>query len=368
MGITYRMMCIAAVLLAGAMVAQAQLGGQEVTATISGLFRDANTSQYHNTTLDLVAELEQPSGAWELVADEEYEVEATLDDNEGDRVVEVIALDPDGEIVDHAAADPPVSTLTASGTFTAGQVYALGLSIEAEGSIAANGDATGKIIVRYTWGDPPEPPEAGLVVEVLDMTQGGAGTPTYAVVEIWPPGEPQSMQWTSTDGQGKATFTDLAAGDWIVHVCGIGTTGACDYEFDRVVVRHKTVLESARVWMHREINGKVWFKDDQGQVVGGNPTGVTISLLRGGVPVDMVGYVVNPTANPDGSYSYQVYSEALVADDYVVRGAYGEATADEDVVYPNACGQALPQEHFTHRKPGAHQAVAGPDLVFIVDE
>lgn len=122
---TYRVVCIAAVLCASILSAEAQLGCQDLTGTISGLFREANSSQFYNTTLDLVAEAYQPTGAWELVADEEYDFEVTLDDNEGDHVGEVTIRDPEGEIIDRATADPPVSTLTASGTFTAGQVHPL---------------------------------------------------------------------------------------------------------------------------------------------------------------------------------------------------------------------------------------------------
>ncbi len=364
-------MCIAVVLSTSVLVAEGQLGGQEVTATICGLFRDADTGQCHHTTLDLVAELEQPTGAWELVADEEYEVEVTLADSEGSRVTEVTALDPEGEIVDQVTADPPASTLTASGTFMVAQSWKLDISFEATGRIGSDGTATAEVkltIKTIEPGEQPAPPETKLVIEALDMSQGGAGAPTYAIVEIWPPDDPQSMQWTSTDGQGKATFTGISRGQWIVHIIGIGLGGACDYEFSSVVVIHATKLESARIWQHRPIAGKLWFKDDAGQVVGGYPGEVTLELLQGGEPVEAVTPMVNTTANPDGSYPYSVPSQFLIAGDYVLRASLGQSTDNKNVTYPNHCAHALPQAHFTHRAPGAHAQVEGPELVIIVDD
>ncbi|MGD9494741.1 MAG: hypothetical protein AB7Y46_00395 [Armatimonadota bacterium] len=96
MKLMQRTICTAVVLLASVLVADAQLAGQDVTATISGLFRDADTNQYHNRTLDLVEEVTEPTGDWELVAYEDYDVEASLDDSEGDRIAEVTIRDPEG--------------------------------------------------------------------------------------------------------------------------------------------------------------------------------------------------------------------------------------------------------------------------------
>lgn len=369
------MVLVTIVVLASVLAANAQLGCQDLTATVSGRFREANSNQFYTTTLDLVSEYLQPTGAWELVTDEEYEFEVTLDDNQGDHVGRVTILDPEGEIIDEATADPPASTLTASGSFTAGQLYALRYVLEAKLVCKPGDEPSVEVVWKWVADPPPDPPPAEpptkLEVAILDMTEGAPGIPIPSfVVEIWPEGHQELNRWKTTNMQGVAVFSGIDPGEWVVHVVGIGATGACHYEFDSMLVLHETNVETLSFWRHGEINGKVWFKDDQGQVVGGNPAGVTISLVRGGVLVDMVGYVVNPTANPEGSYPYQVYRQeaSLVADNYVVRGSYEGTTVDEDVTYPNHCSTALPAPFFTHLTPGAHQAVAGPDLVFIVDE
>jgi hypothetical protein len=362
-------MCIAVVLPTSVLVAEGQLGGQEVTATICGLFRDADTGQYHNTTLDLVAELEQPTGAWELVADEEYEVEVTLDDNQGEHVGRVTILDPEGEVIDEANADPPAATLTASGSFAAGRVYTLGYVPEVKVIWKPGDELSVEVGWKWVADPPPAEPPTKLEVGILDMTEGAPGIPIPSfVVEIWPEGHQELNRWKTTNMQGVAVFSGIDPGKWVVHVVGTGATGACDYEFSSVVVKHATKLESARIWQHRPIAGKLWFKDDAGQVVGGYPGEVTLELLQGGEPVEAVTPMVNTTANPDGSYPYSVPSEFLIAGDYVLRASLGQSTDNKNVTYPNHCANALPQAHFTHRAPGAHVQVEGPELVIIVDD
>ena len=305
-----------------------------------------------------------------MVADEEYDFEVTLDDTEGDRVAAVTIVDPEDEIVDEATADPPASTLTASGTFTAGQVYTLAWNIDVHVDMDADGNVTVGIKVGCTWEDPPPPPPTQLVVSVLDMTQGGAGTPAYAIVEIWPPDEPTNKDWTTTDGEGKATFTGIDPGEWVVRVIGSGPEGACDYEFDSVVVIHTTNVEHAHVWTHWPIGGKVWFKNELGEVIPGNPYGVTLVLLEDGEAVETAIEVVGTTQNQDGSYTYSVSPVAgsLPVGDFVLRATYQGTTYNHNVTYPNDCAQVLPQDHFTHVGPGAHSQVDGGDFTFIIEE
>lgn len=201
------------------------------------------------------------------------------------------------------------------------------------------------------------------------MTLGAPGTPAGAVVvEIWPTGHQELSQWTETNQQGVAVFSGIDPGEWILHIVAFGPSGACEYEFDSLVVLHETTARTARIWQHHPIAGVLWFKNAEGQVIAGDPWNVSLVLLEGGEPVGAVTPMVNTTANPDGSYPYSVPSEFLLAGDYALRASLGEATVNENVSYPNGCGAALGAPFYTHRAPGAHAQVEGPDLVLVIDE
>jgi len=201
------------------------------------------------------------------------------------------------------------------------------------------------------------------------MTGGGEGAvPESAMAEIWPVGEPESNQFQMIDFEGTATFSDLAPGEWVVRVVGLGPSGYCDYELGKVVVINETNVVDARVWSHWPIGGKVWFKNEFGQVIAGNPYGVTLVLLKDGEPVEAVTPTVGTTQNQDGSYTYSVPSEFLLSDDYVLRATFGETTYNEDVTYPNDCAVRAPEPPFTHHAPGAHSQVEGPDFTFTIAE
>jgi len=349
----------------------------ELTATVSGLFRDADTGQFHSTTLDIRAEAQEPTGAWEFVADEEYDVVVTLQDTEAQRVRKVTIRDPEGEIVDQATADPPVSALTASGSFRAVRTCPVDWESGLTGKWDGVNGLSVELFIKATW-EPPPPPSSPpppdptvLIVGVRDMTQGPPGVvPGSAIVEIWPVGEPQNKDWTTIDWDGNAAFYSMDPGEYTVRVIGMGPDGACDYEFDSVVVIHTTTVEYARVWIHWPIGGKVWFKDELGQVIPGNPYGVTLVLLEDGEPVENADAMVGTTQNQDGSYTYSVQPVAgsLPVGDFVLRATYQGTTLNNNVTYPNDCAQVLPQDYFTHVGPGAHSQVDGGDFTFIIEE
>ena len=351
---------------------EAQYGAIDPSATLSGLFLDADTQQLHNTTLDLIAELTSPTGAWELVQGEEYEFQVTIEDTEGARVSSITLRDPTEQLVDQATADPPASMLAAGGVFEAETA----MRVASAGNIGfgytkgPNGEETWSVTGEYSWEPEPLRRPTQLIVSVRDMTAGGEGSvPQGGIVGIWRPEDPASILWEGLDWEGKATFEGIARGEWIVRVVGVGPGGACDYEFESVAVIRKTVIEHERVWQHQPITGKVWFKNELEEVVAGDPWAVALVLLQNGQPVSGVAPSVRTSQDPnDGSYTYTVPSEFLIAGDYVLRASFDQTTLNEDVSYPDHCSTYLPQVVYTHRAPGAHQQVEGPGFVFTIED
>ncbi|MGI5816469.1 MAG: hypothetical protein ACOX9R_00055 [Armatimonadota bacterium] len=367
----HRAMYVKLTVLVGAVAAEAQYGAIDPSATLSGLFLDGDTQQVHNTTLDLIAELENPTGTWELIEDEEYEFEVTIEDTEGSRVSSITLRDPTGQLVDQATADPPASTLGASGEFEVQLAMRLDFEFTTEIRIDAEGNVTFVFGVKAKEAEDPPPLEpTKLVVAVRDFTLGGAGTPAIgSIVEIWPAADPTSKLMTGVSFQGEATFQGIAPGEWIVRVIGVGPSGACEYEFNSVAVIRETTVKDAPVWQHQPITGRVWFKNELEEVVPGHPGAVTMTLLQNGQPVGAVTPSVGTSQNPnDGSYTYVVPSESLIAGDYVLRASFDQTTLNEDVSYPNHCNTYLPQVVYTHRAPGAHRPVEGPGFVFTIED
>ncbi|MCS6862474.1 MAG: hypothetical protein NZT92_19400, partial [Abditibacteriales bacterium] len=107
-------MVIPLLLLASATNVQAQIEGQTVEQTMTGLFEDAATGQRQTLTLDLVNPELNPPGDWVTIDTETYLIHLDAYDDYS-RLEGLILTDENGNVLDQVAADPPVSALHAVG-------------------------------------------------------------------------------------------------------------------------------------------------------------------------------------------------------------------------------------------------------------
>lgn len=101
-------------LLASATNVQAQIEGQTVEQTMTGLFEDAATGQRQTLTLDLLNPELNPPGDWVTIDTETYLIHLDAYDDYS-RLEGLILTDENGNVLDQVAADPPVSALHAVG-------------------------------------------------------------------------------------------------------------------------------------------------------------------------------------------------------------------------------------------------------------
>ncbi|MGD9494740.1 MAG: hypothetical protein AB7Y46_00390 [Armatimonadota bacterium] len=269
--------------------------------------------------------------------------------------------------MDQATADPPASTLTASGIFTAGQMYALAWKPKVTIVIDEEGNVEVRLEVVI---EPDEAAPASMLIGVRDMSQGSPGVPALAQVKAWHVDHPTNAKTGYTNFEGKVTFTNISpSGSWVVRVSGAQT---CEYEFRLEVQPHQvSEFDQFRICQHWPIGGKVWFKNELGQVIAGDPYSVTLVLVENGDPVDNADETVTPTQNPDGSYTYSVqpYAGSLPVGDFDLRAYYpGEDMQTHPVTYLNDCYTQMPWADYSHKSPGAHSQVEGPSFTFTIEQ
>jgi hypothetical protein len=348
-GTRWMVLPVAALLGSGAR--QAQLPHQEVCATIAGVFEDARTAQQEYLELDLLDEDNWPEGDWQLVEDETYTVSATMSDEEYSRVGYVAIYDPEDQLVDEAAADPPTTTLGAEGDFVATATMAFDWSLEP----THNPDCTWslKLVIKPR----PEPPIPVRTIKV-QVLEGGTGGPPQqgASVSIWPQGHPENTETHEVDNQGWAEFTDVAQGQWMIRAW---SPEHCHLQKGPELVRKRGSLKEAfRVYLHFGIRGKLFITGQAG------PGDIEMTLLQGDTVIDTG--TVAQQQNEDGS-CYYYFSCPQPAGGYTTRAYYpgNQATDEDPVTVPDECTAAhsdVDGGGLTVLLPGAHSLVTGPVL------
>jgi hypothetical protein len=345
-----RWMVVPVALLLGCGVGRAQLPHHEVSATIAGVFEDAGTSQQEYLELDLLDEDNWPEGDWQLVEDETYDVSATMSDEEYSRIAYVAIYDPSSQLVDDASADPPTTTLTAEGEFTATATMAW----KPKFRFVHKADCTWEWEIGIE--PPPEPPVPVRTIKVQVLDGGTANPLQGAMVSAWPEGHPEQTETHEVDNQGWAEFTDVAQGQWMLKAT---FQEHCNLQKGPYVIRKRGSLkETFRLFGHAGIRGKLTINGP------GDPNDVEITLRQGGNAVQSG--TVDPQQNPDGTYNYEVPMPPI-AGQYTVRARHtpSETTDEEPVTVPDQCTPAHPDVdggNITVLVTGAHTLVTGPDL------
>jgi len=342
----------------------AQLDHHEFMATLSGVLLNADTGQQQNVTLDLLAEAENPTGNWYFVAGETYSATASMTDASYSRVSRVALYDPDGALINEATADPPTTHLTTTGSFLRAATKKVTVEFQAEHKERC------EYIIRVIFKEVPPPPPQGATLNMVVADGSQSNKPLQgAVVAIWPDGHPDQRQQILTNAEGLATFAGVTPGQYMAEVSGPGQR--CVIRRGPYQLRERfTCYGVALSWPHCGINGKVWFHNQQGQTVPGQPDRVQVELLQGGQSKGNL--LVGTQQQPDGSYPYSgPPGGPPPAGQYTVKATFtpGMGPPQEQqhpVTVPDECGPAHPNVDggMTVVNPGAHTAVQGPEFTF----
>jgi hypothetical protein len=348
----------------------AQLAHHEVTFTLSGVFLNADTGQQQNGTLDLLAEAENPTGNWYLIAGQTYSATASMTDASYGRISRVALYGPDGALLDEATSAPPTAHLTATGTFRAVQAMKVSGKIGIKHTANCHWEITGEVTIsREPPPQPPQPQGGTINVVVADGTNPAVLRVQGATVAVWIDGHPDEKQEKLTDAQGLATFPNMASGKYLTEVRGPGQRCVIrrgPYQLRKNAQLNEVVLS----WPHCGITGKVWFKNQQGQTVPGPADKVKVELFQGGQSKG--GLVVGTQPQADGSYPYSgPPGGPPAAGSYTVKATFTPGMGapqerQQPVTVPDECGPAHPDQDggTTVMNPGAHAAVPGPEFTF----
>jgi hypothetical protein len=339
----------------------AQLLHHEVSATVSGVFLDANTGQQVSTTLDLFAEEENPTGDWYYVPGEEYAASGTFSDSQYSRVAGLTLCDPQGAVIAEAAADPAVPRLTA-----AARIVIVEAEIKPGVKVRWEHDFRCNHRVVFVFTRVPAQPGTILVVVVDGSQPGGRVQDASVNVQVHnKPGEGPGQ--IVTDVNGLVTFNDVPSGWYTISVAS-GQTWCALRRGPWKLQPQGTLNEGVALWPHWPIRGKVRFRNAQGQVVPGDPWSVTVRTYQG---QELKETLQLGEADPDGSYPYES-TDHIVSGAYTVKATFTPAEGDPqeqsgEAVVPNDCLRDHPNldgATTAVNSAGAHAVVQGPAFTF----
>ncbi len=337
--------------------AQAQIEGQTVTQTATGVFEDAGTGQRQYLTLDLLDPELNPPGDWVTVSTETYTLNADVYDTYG-RLNGLTLTDENGNILDQKTADPPVGELHAQG------LRIFGIPISIGGTIGASHTVTGpaKCTWTFTIGVTIQPaPRPTLVAKVIN---GKSNTPiSGAWVYFFRSSRPNEVQSLQTDATGMAELVVSKASDWMMEVRLQVSWAFCNVKKGPYTLKSTKVTDSFVLYPHGVVEGKVSF---QGGGYG-DPAQVEIVEVQNGATAQ-----VDPVPNPDGSYTY-TFPFPFSAGSYTLRATYrptGEVK-QSTVTVPDNCtlAQTDPRRGISYAldPKGAHsEKISGPAFTFTV--
>jgi hypothetical protein len=342
----------------------AQLLHHEVRATVSGAFLDANTGQQVNTTLDLFAEEENPTGDWYYVPGEQYSASATFSDTQYSRVAGLTLCDPQGAVIAEAAADPPVPSLSASAGFVVvSPQIKPAVKIEGKHDLDCHWTVTITVTIE---GTPPAP--GTIVITVLDGSQQPPRPSEGVPVTAWQVNKPDIRGGDATDAQGVATIPNMAFGVYMIQVSPL-FPGCVVTRGPAQLPKGGILGDAVGLWPHWPIRGKVWFRNAQGQVVPGDRSSVTVRTYQG---QELKETLQLGEADPDGSYPYES-TDHIQSGAYTVKATFTPAEGDPqeqsgEAIVPNDCLRDHPNLDGATavNSAGAHAVVQGPAFTFTI--
>ncbi len=344
-------MVIPLLLLASATKAQAQVEGQTVAMTLTGLFEDAATGQQQSLTLDLVNPELNPPGDWVTLPTEPYLTGLDAYDNYS-RLEELTLTNESGDVLDRVVATPPAAALHV----WAWQIFGSRYRPQPGFTINYNTrDGTAIVGFVITFVPAPNPK---LTAKVSGRFPSGQAQPLVgARVRFYRRSRPNDVQIGETDNSGVATLEVSEANDWMMEVYMAISNSWCSVQKGPIQLKGKMeATVNFTLYQHQLTEGKIVF---QGQGIG-EPSQVTVEALQGGNVV--ANGVVDTIANPDGSYTYR-FPYPLTAGTYTVKGTYANQVQESPLTVPDECTRD--QNPFTALDPkGPHSKVTGPTLTF----
>jgi len=307
-------MLVPSILLVSATNVQAQIEGQTIEETATGLFEDAGTGQQQTLTLDLLNPELNPPGDWVTIDTETYLLHLDAYDDYS-RLHELTLTDENGNVLDQVVADPPAAALHAVGLRIFGGRYRIQPVITASHVTTGPNKCTWTFVGGITF-----VPQPNLTLQATVLN--GANTPATplagAFVRFYRSSRPNEGQTLQTDNNGVAILEVSEANDWMMEVRMGGSGSAwCSVRKGPYKMKGKTsgLRDSFTIYPHQLVEGKIIF---QGQGIG-DPSQVRVEALQGGNVVATG--TVGTTANPDGSYTY-VFPYPLTAGTYTVKATY----------------------------------------------
>jgi len=179
--------------------------------------------------------------------------------------------------------------------------------------------------------------------------------------------DPNNKVTGDTGTDGKASLVVPSGAGYFIEVTGMPycrlkvPLGNLDPKVSQVTMK-------VSVFPHAGLRGKVWFKNQNGQVVPGNPAGVSIKATR--EAVTYYAMVDQQQTQPDGYYGYGI-GPGPRAGEYTVEGTYNGA--QQQIHTATICDECTAAQANARaggtlsESPGKHtQPMPGPDFTFTI--
>jgi hypothetical protein len=353
-------MLIPLLLVVSATHAQAQIEGQSVEETVTGLFEEAGTGQQQVLTLDLFNSELNPPGDWVTLPTESYLVQVDAYDTYT-RLHELTLTDHNGTVLDQQVADPPASALHTVGVVFFGGRYRVQPTITATHNAFGSNHCTWVFVGGITF-----VPQPNLTLSAMVVNGSYLPNPppplASAYVKFYRSSRPNQFQVVQTNPSGVATYEVSPHNDWMIEVTM--PVPFCSVRKGPYTMKGKTMglADTVILYPHEVTEGKVVF---QGNGIR-DPNSVTVEALQGGTVIATAG--VSTAPNPDGSFTY-AFPYPMNAGSYTVKATYtltGQVVQN-NLTVPDHCTQAhsdpfRPGTSYAINPKGPHSKVTGPTL------
>jgi hypothetical protein len=351
-------MLIPLLLVVSATHAQAQIEGQSVEETVTGLFEEAGTGQQQVLTLDLFNSELNPPGDWVTLPTESYLVQVDAYDTYT-RLHELTLTDHNGAVLDQQVADPPASALHTVGVVFFGGRYRIQPVFTGSHVTTGPNHCTWTFGVGITF-----VPQPNLTLTAI-VLNGGNNPPTplsSAFVKFYRSSNPNQFQVLQTDNSGVAILEVSPHNDWMMEARM--PVPWCSVRKGPYTMKGKTggLRDTIILYPHQVTEGKIVFQGDGIR----DPNSVTVEALQGGTVIATAG--VSTAPNPDGSFTY-TFLYPMDTGSYTVRATYtltGQVV-QSGLTVPDHCTQAQsdpfrPGTSYAINPKGPHSKVTGPTL------
>jgi len=317
--------------------------GVTVTATITGNFRDADTGQIAQLTLDGLDETNNPPGNWHTIVGEQYTFSVAIQSPEP-QPMSITLLGFSGQELAKAESQQPTNGVSVQGQDTSPYGCQTKYRFRVEYGPRHFPTCTtiwGVWVVVETYHVPVPPPQFGtIIVHVFDGPTGqplrGAGItiPEAGISDV----TNEQGIWTGT-----LQVDPKKGSNYTINITGQSQSIAqCVIQRKIKLYAQGTYETRAWIWFHSPIVGKIQFEGRQG-----DPQSATVKATKGN-------QTLRGVINSDGSFVIPGFGGAPEAGQWTVTveypGALSITPPSRTVTVPNDC-------KFGAIRPGAHSPV-----------